>query len=223
MSPDGGLVLEVFGEGKTDIGDAAAAEEPRRGVVAILTHTLCGKPVAMKVKTKPFSLLQGKGLWQKVAFAKRQARYNGSAGAVFVVDSEGDERELRSKRSELERGRDHESPEFPAAVGVAQPCIEAWLLADASAIRRAFDMATPPEVPTEPEKCPAPCRSEKDNPKAVLARLAGRRRRLSAQENWGIAAAMNDVELIRARCPAGFAPFAQEVETRIRPLFVEGG
>ena len=166
MSPDGDLVVEIFGEGKTDVGEAADAEEPRRGVVAILVHSLCGKPARMKVKRKAFYLLQGKGLWQKVAFAKRQAIYNRSAAAVFVVDSEGDEHELERKRIELKNGQDHEFPEFPAAVGVAQPCIEAWLLADASAIRRAFNMTNAPAVPGEPEKCPAPCQSRRENPKA---------------------------------------------------------
>jgi hypothetical protein len=34
-----------------------------------------------------------------------------------------------------------------------------------------------------------------------------------------IATAMNDMPLVRKRCPQGFAPFADEVENRIRPLF----
>jgi hypothetical protein len=223
VSPDGNLVVEVFGEGKTDVATAADAEEPRTGVVAILVHTLCGKPARMKVKRKAFYLLQGKGLWQKVAFAKRQAHYNRSAATVFVMDSEGDEDEAERKRTELGRGRDHEFPDFPAAVGVAQPCIEAWLLADASAIRRAFDMPAAPGVPAEPEKCPAPRQNEKDNPKTILARLVGLKRRLSAEENWRIAAAMNDMGIVRTRCPASFAPLADEVEGRIRPLFPKSG
>lgn len=219
MSPDGNLVVEIFGEGKTDIGNVAAAEEPRKGVVAILVHTLCGKPARMKVKRKAFYLLQGKGLWQKVAFAKRQAHYNRSTAAVFVMDSEGDEHELERKRTEMKKGRDHEFPEFPAAVGVAHPCIEAWLLADASAIRRAFDMPIGPAVPDEPEKCPAPCQSRRENPKTLLARAVGSRKLLSAKKKDDIAAAMNDTSLLRERCPLGFAPFADEVEARIRPLF----
>jgi hypothetical protein len=56
VSPDGNVVVEVFGEGKTDVGKATDAEEPRRGVVAILVHTLCGKPAGMKVKRKAFYL-----------------------------------------------------------------------------------------------------------------------------------------------------------------------
>jgi hypothetical protein len=219
VSPDGNVVVEVFGEGKTDVAASADPEEPRKGVVAILVHTLCGEPPRMRVKRKAFYLLHGKGLWQKVAFAKRQAYYNRSAAAVFVVDSEGDEQELNKKRTEMEKGRDHEFPKFHAAVGVAQPCIEAWLLADASAIRRAFDMPAAPEVPAEPEKCPAPRQDEKDNPKAILARVVGLNRKLSAGDNWRIAAEMKDMGLVRTRFATSFAPFADEVEARIRPLF----
>lgn len=219
MSPDGNLVVEIFGEGKTDVGKAADTEDPHTGVVPILVHTLCGKPAQMQVKRKASYLLQGKGLWQKVAFAKRQTHYNRSAAMVFVMDSEGDEHELETKRTELEKGRDHEFREFPAAVGVAQPCIEAWLLADASAIRRAFDMPIGPAVPGEPEKCPAPCQSRRENPKALLARAVGSQKLLSAREKDRIAAGMSDMGVVREHCPLGFAPFADEVEARIRPLF----
>jgi ABC-type transport system involved in cytochrome c biogenesis ATPase subunit len=83
-------------------------------------------------------------------------------------------------------------------------------------------MPTAPGVPTEPEQCPAPCQNEKDNPKAILGHIAGLKRRLSAEENWRIAAAMKDMGLVRTRCPASFAPFADEVEARIRPLFSAG-
>jgi hypothetical protein len=189
------------------------------------TRSLPGTPSSLHHQNgsgnlRKFSyLLHGKGLWQKVRFAKRQAKYNRSAAAVFVMDSEGDQRELNKKRTEMEKGRDHEFPGFPAAVGVAQPCIEAWLLADASAIQRTFDIPAAPEVPGEPENCPAPCQDEKNNPKTLLARAAGLKRRLSAEENWRIAAEMNDVGIVRTRCPASFAPFAGDVEAQIRPLF----
>jgi len=220
VSPQSSVVLEVFGEGKTDLGKASAGPEPpSRGVVPILVHTLCGRPHEMRVVRKPYQFLVGKGLWQKVRFAKRQARYNASAGAVFVMDSEGGPKESAAKRTQLEHGRDHELPDFPMAVGVAHLCIEAWLLADAKAIQKAFALPQVPQVPPEPEKCPAPCHDKGSNPKAVLARAAGLQRPLSADNKDGIARAMNDMDLVCERCPEGFAPFADEVRTRIRPLF----
>ena len=113
-----------------------------------------------------------------------------------------------------------ETEEFPMAIGVAPPCIEAWLLADASAIRYGLDLTSTPAVPDEPELLPAPSRNERENPKKELARIAGQRKGdVSAAEKEKIAAAMNDMGLVRKRCPQGFAPFADEVEEHIRRLF----
>lgn len=97
MNPQDSVVIEVFGEGKTDIGTNAPIEQPKEGVVPILLHRLCGEPERMRVKRKAMMFLQGKGLWQKVRFAKRQAYYNRSMGAVFVIDSK---KELSAKEKD---------------------------------------------------------------------------------------------------------------------------
>src|SRR5205823_153554 len=119
----------------------------------------------MRVRRRPLPFLQGKGLWQKVRFAKRQALNSGSGGLVFVLDTEGNH---PGQLQQLRRGRDFESVEYPTAVGVAHPCIEAWLLADASAISRAMGLEQRPEVPVEPESLPAPCKDRSQNPKVLL-------------------------------------------------------
>jgi hypothetical protein len=219
--PEADVLVEVFGEGKTDIGSEPKPRRPTTGVVSILLHTLCGRPANMLVKCKATQFLfNKKTLRQKVQFAKRQARYNLSHAAVFVMDSEGGPKELKQKKSELEAGRDRELPNFPMAVGVAHPCIEAWLLADGTAIRRGLGLPQTPKCPDEPESLPAPCHDVERNPKRTLCELAGAaRRELSADEKDRIAAAMNDLALLRQRCALGFAPFADEVENRIRPLF----
>ncbi|NQT12179.1 MAG: hypothetical protein HQ582_05500 [Planctomycetes bacterium] len=219
MSPENSVVIEIFGEGKTDVGHDPSPQPPTRGVVPILVHTLCGKPSQMRVKRygMPFMQQQRGSLPQKVKFAKRQAQYNRSAGAVFVMDSEG---ELRQRRNDLTRGRRMEAGDLPMAIGVAHPCIEAWLLADASAIRQALDLRSTPQVPDEPEKLPAPRQDRERNPKTELARFGGRRtKELSVVEKDRIAAAMNDMGAVRTACPDGFAPFADEVEEHIHPLF----
>lgn len=138
---------------------------------------------------------------------------------VFVVDSDGD---LKGKTAQLTKGRDAAPSKLPMAVGVAHPCIESWLLANAPAIRRGLELTTTPKVPQRPEDLPAPCQDKngKENPKAVLARIVGaRKKELSAQEKDKIAFAMNDMDLVRKRCPASFAPFADDVKVHIRPLF----
>lgn len=216
-SPD--KVIEIFGEGKTDIGKDADSEAPMTGVVAILVHALCGHPAQMQVKRRAVSFLQGKGWTQKVKFAKRQAFYSGSAGAVFVLDTEGHHKE---RMRELADGRNAALDAFPMAIGAAHPCVEAWLLADAKAIKKGLSLQGLPVVPDEPERLPAPQHDRGDNPKTALAKISGiAKGELSASEKDKIARAMGDLPLLRERCPLGFAPFAEEVECRIKPIFVE--
>ena len=219
MTPDATTVIYIFGEGKTDIGQATEPEPPDKGIVAILTHTLCGKPPGMRVQRRPIAMLEGKGLWQKVRFAKHQA-HGRSAGAVFAKDSEGGTRELQQTKADLKKGRDSCLAKFPMAIGVAHPCIESWLLADGPAIRQTLKLPRTPTVPDKPEELPAPRQDSNDNPKEVLRKLAGATtKELPAKEMDGIAKAMNDMDLMRKRCPLGFAPFADEVDEYISPLF----
>jgi hypothetical protein len=220
MGSEANIVIEVLGEGVADIGSGENSDLPDSGIVPILLHKLCGKPALMRVKRGRFAHLQGKKLPQKVQFAKRQAFYNRSHGAVFVVDSEGGLKELKAKRGDLEDGRGRELPDFPMAIGVAQPCIESWLLTAPEAIRRGLELAATPQVHDAPENLPAPCQDRRSNPKTMLAAAAGRSGgRVSADEMDKIVAAINDFAQLRTRCPLGFAPFADDVERRIRPLF----
>lgn len=215
--PEDHVVLDVFGEGKTDIGKGTEPKPPTTGVVPILVHKLCDKPEQMLVRRKALPFLQGKGLWQKAKFVKREAM---SDGVVFVIDSEGGAKEFKSKKIDLEKGRDSVRPGFPMAVGVAQRCIESWLLADAPAIRRAMDLRTTPEVPEQPEELSAPSQDRKRNPKTELAKAAGTtKKELFVKQKDRIAAAINDLPVLRTRCPMGFASFADEVVQQIRPLF----
>ena len=215
------FIIEIVGEGKTDIGSTMrdpVIALPTTGVVPILLHKLCGDPDSMRVKCRKESFLPGKTLEQKAIFSKRQAHYNGSAGFVYVVDTEGDHPE---KRLQICKGRDAELQDFPAAVGVAHACIEAWLLSDAKAIARGVGKTSLAEQPPEhPETLPAPCKDGNNNPKVVLARCAGMDRKLGMTETTEIASHIKDMNLIRDRCPISFAPFADEVETRIRPIFI---
>ena len=218
--PKDSVVVEIIGEGKTDFGPHAPVGPPGKGVLPILVHKLCGKPQQMLVKRRSFAMLEGrgKGLAKKVQFTKRQAQQNKSDGVVFVLDTEGD---MAGRLQAMTEGRDREQPDYPTAIGVAHPCIEAWLLADPTAIRRGLNLSETPTIPDEPEKLPAPCHDRNMNPKTILRdAVAGTaRREISTREKDSIAAAMNDMAVLRKRCPQGFAPFANEVETYIHPLF----
>jgi hypothetical protein len=207
------IVLEIFGEGKSDFGkESAIGITPDQGVVPIIVHRLCGKPTTMRVKTKRYAHLQGKkSLWQKVWFAKRQAYYNqGTCGAVFVLDTEGDDQVITN----MAKGRDHGLPQFPMAIGAPRPCIEAWLLADSSALRLALALNRSPELPEDPESLPAPRVNRKQNPKTVLAEHDA-----NSQTQKDKVARRFDLNTARQRCVRSFEPFAIEVEKHLRPLF----
>ncbi len=162
-----------------------------------------------------YMFLREKNRWQKVRGAKRNARINGSAGCVFVLDSEGDQ---ASVLDELEKGRDFESPDFPMAVGVAHPCIEAWLLSDAAAIRRGLNLPQRPSVPPDPESLPAPQHDRSNNPKTALSVCHSDSRHPNIAEKSAIACHIK-LETAGSICPS-FAAFASEMRERIQtPLF----
>lgn len=209
------IVIEIFGEGSTDVG--SMTHLPSRadsGVVPILTRRLCGDPVQMRTRRMPYMFLREKRRWQKVRGAKRNAKINGSAGCVFVLDSEGDQ---QSVEAELTKSR-VEYPDFPMAIGIAHPCIEAWLLSDASAIRRGLKLQQKPIVPADPESLPAPQRDRSNNPKAVLAACHTNNRHPNLAEKSAIAEHLI-LETAASVCPS-FAAFVTEIRERIAiPLF----
>jgi hypothetical protein len=221
------IIIELYADGKTEIGDLKEekVELPESGVLPRFLHKLCGSPTSMRIKCFGQAFLQkpgiGKGLQKKVQYARRQGIYNMKNGtahaAVYVVDSEG---ELKTKKKDLMHGRDLGPKDFPMAVGVAHPCIESWLLCDAHAIQRALNLSEAPPVPETPEDLPAPQKNRENNPKTALRDAAGSlQKEISVDDKDRIAGAMNDLELVKKRCPLGFEPFAEEVEMHIRPLF----
>jgi hypothetical protein len=99
------------------------------------------------------------------------------------------------------------------AIGVARPCIEAWLLSDGAALRLALILSRTPELPEEPESLPSN-RRDPQHPKQVLAQIGA-----SSQPQKDAVATRMNLQDARKRCPLSFEPFAVEVETHIRPLF----
>jgi hypothetical protein len=223
--PDPLVVIEFVGEGKTDLGEVSASpavQAPDRGVLPILVHKLCAEPVSMRVIRRKFQLQQG-GLKRKLWFAQQQAAIRKSAGLAFVIDTEGES--VSKMKKELQEGRDEKYNDLPTAVGVAHPCIEAWLLADPDAIAKGMklDPLSIP-VPSHPEKLPAPCKERKvprknhTNPKTALADCVGSEDDLATKHTTVIARHL-DVGRLEARCPTSFKPFADEVRERLLPLF----
>ncbi len=207
------VVIEICGEGKTDVAKMDDAPvTATAGVVTVLTRRLCDDPPTIRVKRTPVMFLQGgKPLWQKAWLFKRTAQINGSAGCVFVMDSEGNPAGVRG---DLERGRDHGLPDFPMAIGVAHPCVESWLLSDASAIRRGFGLNQRPTIPPQPEALPAPQANRTYNPKTVLAACHPNTRHTNLAEKTAMAEHLT-LATAEQVCPS-FAAFADEIRQHIR-------
>ncbi len=207
------VVIEICGEGKTDVAkmdDAPVTADA--GVVTVLARRLCDDPPTLRVKRTPLMFLQGgKPLWQKAWLFKRSAQINGSAGCVFVMDSEG---QPTTVRADLERGRSHGLPDFPMAIGVAHPCIESWLLSDAPAVRRGLGLNQRPAVPPQPESLPAPQANRTNNPKTALLACHPNNRHPNLAEKTAIAEHLTFATAEQV-CPS-FAAFATEVRERIR-------
>jgi hypothetical protein len=199
VTPRPNLIVELFGEGKTDIGKAEAiATPPDGGVLPRLVHALCQYPPNMLVKRRTIAFLQGKGWVQKVKFAKRQAPYNGSAGVVIVLDSEGQQAQ---RMQELTEGRGDELSGCPLAVGAPHPCIEVWLLADPAAITKGMGLSKRPQVPEDLESLPAPCHDRKHNPKTILVACCGlQKSELTTTEKDRIAANIRSLAVQRYAC-----------------------
>ena len=196
------LVIEIVGEGRTDSGRGGDKPEVPTNGVPILVHRLCDQPEAMMVRRRPLPFLQGKGLWQKVRFAKRQAFNSSSAGLVFVLDTEGNH---PGQLEQLRRGRDSELSEFPTAIGIAHPCIEAWLLSDASAIARAMGQTQQPDTPIEPESLPAPHKERNQNPKSssvdVPQFIGHSPRRRRPRSPWKSGTSIRSEHVVRSASP----------------------
>jgi Domain of unknown function (DUF4276) len=224
VTPSQPLVIEIIGDGKADAGPLdETPQAPLLGVVTLLAFRLCESPDAMHVRRrKPLFLQKATPLWRRVQQSKMRAADACDDGLIYVVDTEGEK--PQKLRAALEKGRDSKYATFPTAVGVAHPCIEAWLLADAGAIQRAFDLSQSPDLPGSPEGIPdAPKKSPGSHYKRLLAQSAKvDRADLSAALKAEIVRAITDLANLRSKCPS-FAAFGQEVEQRIKPLFEAPG
>jgi hypothetical protein len=130
------LTVLFIGDGPRD-----AATVPR------LVERLLG--VTVKERIRHWRELRVGGYRRKLLFAAREARDAGAAGVVACVDTDKDDR--GEKRRELRLGRDDDRsryPDYPIALGEAKPHGEAWLLADAVAVRQALGLGLDVHIPT---------------------------------------------------------------------------
>ncbi len=128
----------------------------------------------------------------------RLAKREGYDAIVLVIDQDGDE----ERKQQFDQAQeDHRLP-LPRALGVAIKMFDAWMLADEQALSEVLGMHIDPLPNPESEGDPkGKCESLRNE-----ARL-----QLSLREMYAAIAERTDMEKLKARCPNGFAPFAQRV------------
>ncbi len=191
----------IVGEGEHEL----TGDRPDPALTT-LVHRLLGEGIDMQATVKRSREVAGhthagKGdrLGRKfigiVKFAKRE----GFDAVVILMDHDGDETRLTSATF----AQESRSISFPRAVGIAVRAFDAWFLADhvdlSSVLATTVNMQPNPEKISDPKKV---CESLRD--------AAGGDRRL--RDLYSAVAAIVDLRILRARCPTGFAAFAERVE-----------
>ncbi len=157
-----------------------------------------------------------RGLDEKLKIIVSTAMEDLSLSGVVAVADQSDPnqhvlQQLQSWRKEFEQ--EHYTLAQRCVVGVAIREIEAWLLADRGACSNVFGQkwkGSAPEMLADP--------------KSVLQTLIGQLRcntnsPISEQDIRKALADLMDPEVVARQCPKGFAPFKNEVEQRLLPLF----
>lgn len=223
-----GHILFV-GEGVTDVGaeggpSAVQTTAPRdgsdegrpRGVIPILVLRVlacarCQPSLRLAAKSRFLRRMHGRGFARKVKAAMVDA-VRDRAIAVVVVADRGGERN-RKRLEEMKKGRDDAAQDginVPAALGLAVEELEAWLLADETAISATTGMTLAGALP-DPES--------DNNPKSTLSRLYSQA--TARKDRWRLHEAIADgidLDSLARRCPRGFSPFQQEILERLSHL-----
>jgi hypothetical protein len=231
--------IRIISEGALDHGDtfdskyageraarrAIDGEPDRKGAVTILVRRLLeekfGRPIQeWEIESKALPRVNRRsptlsGYEYKVRDAIVEARISGCSAVVVVVDRDGSkpgERMAALSAGRDQAKRDGEALAEKTALGVAVETVEAWLLADEVALNRALDLHPPAATTPSPELLDGAKQTEK-HPKTQFHTLLRRKRR---EVSWPYDAVAEHVrlEVLTARCPEGFAPFAAEVKAR---------
>ncbi len=233
------MKILVLSEGALDHGDTLDSKHAtgraarrsidgqpdRKGAVTILVRRLLEEKLRRtiaesEIVTRALPRVNRRSTAQsgyeyKVRDAIVEARISKCSAVVIVVDRDGTSPGLRLTALAAGRALADQQGEALAgktALGVAVETVEAWLLADETALNAALDPHPPAATTPSPELLDGAARSPK-HPKTQLRSLLDRARR---EVSWPYDEIAEKVRLdvLAARCPAGFAPFATEVKAR---------
>jgi hypothetical protein len=151
---------------------------------------------------------------RKVAQAIQMAKRQFDA-VVVVIDRD---RKLDSEKiAALREGRNSAAtkPRCPTcAVGTPVETFDAWMIADSKAVQKAE--GNPDHCHPTPEGL-AGKEGSGNHPKDRAAKVFGSSDRLG--EKYRMVAEEVDLKQLQNSCPEGFKPFADEIRSRIAPLF----
>ena len=220
------LRVLIYGEGRHELGthDGAQGLPEQLGALPRLVHRLLDNPESVEYECRSFKSVThvpGKAtnkFARKVKKAIQAAKLEGYDGVVVVIDRDCEPDRYRI--GALRKGRDDMQADgyTPCAVGTAVEAFDAWMIADGKAIGDAGGNASISHP--KPEKLDGK-EGTGQHPKDRAARIFGGGRGLG--QTYAAVAANVDIDLLKRRCPQGFAPFAEEVAEHLVPLVSAGG
>ncbi len=220
-------VVMIFGEGPHEIGreyEKCLTTEDGLPALPRLVDRLLGSPEGVSYRCFQLKRVRHvhhgrsrSGLARKATEAIRlAAAEEDCVGAVIAVDRDRERDAVRI--GQLREGRDAAASltPIPAAVGAPVETFDAWMIADAKAMRAA---GTGEEAPhPNPEGLNQKEGTGGNHPKDYAGSQFGGKQGLGAK--YAVIAHEADLEQLRRVCRRGFAPFAREVCDRIGPVVV---
>ena len=214
------LRVLLVSEGRHELADCLEGYVPDEALppLAILVRRMTGM-----VGTVRFCCRRGKSIrnvhrgkmssaWGKKVYSAVWCAANGTEGETFdavvvVVDRDGPKNAERL--AEMQQGRNlYGDSRFPCVLGVAVEAFDAWMIADAQGIAAAGGDVT--KAYANPENTTRP----KDAADGIFGTHGG----TGLGPKYAIVAQNANLANLEKVCPKGFAPFADEVRRRIKPL-----
>lgn len=143
---------------------------------------------------------KGKGYEKRCIRWMLEAQKRGYDVIVLLMDRDRDE----SRIAEVDAAQASSLASIRRAFGVAVESFDAWMLADQVALSKVFERTVQrqpdPEVMTNPKE-------------AFRLLFQTAQHDGSVSEHYAKICAVADLETLKERCPRGFAPFAERVQT----------
>lgn len=187
-------------------GDHELAGGHSDAALTILVRRLIGDGIEFQTTGKPIRELsghmhpgRGDRLGRKFIGIMRFAEQHGFSAAVILIDHDGDDTRLKSATYAQEAG----VTRLPRAVGIAVKSFDAWFLADHAALSKVLSRNVDRQADPEGIRSPKELCQKLNDSSPETRRL---------RDVYSMVAAVADLQILRDRCPIGFAVFAERVE-----------